>query len=145
MRTLSSAADDIEVGKRLKAIRTTTELSQREFGKLLGVSRSAYINYEQGNRELPTGLVRFLIKEFNVDSAWLILGPGRKPVYFNRPVIDIDLLTYLDSKLRDSLRENKIILDSKEHARVLILCYEHFSTQESVDETAIDLMLKMVA
>jgi transcriptional regulator with XRE-family HTH domain len=61
---------------RLRLIREKLGLIQTEFGEKLDVSKSTIINYESGKR-IPDALFLIdIIREFNIDPAWLLLGEG---------------------------------------------------------------------
>ena len=47
----------LEVGKKMKAARTNAAVSQRDMAKQLGLSNSAYSNYENGYSEPPAEVI----------------------------------------------------------------------------------------
>ena len=61
---------------RIKAVRETLKLSQREFGEKLGVSRDVIGNIEY-NRVPPKELfLRHMCELYNVNQHWLETGEG---------------------------------------------------------------------
>lgn len=61
---------------KIKAIREALKLSQREFGKKLGVSRDVISNIEN-NRVAPKELLlRHICELYNVNEYWLYTGNG---------------------------------------------------------------------
>jgi transcriptional regulator with XRE-family HTH domain len=64
------------VGKRIKALRETLEISQREFCKLLSLSGGYIAGIEVGLREANDRLVKLIASEFNADKEWLLTGKG---------------------------------------------------------------------
>ena len=61
---------------RIREIRKQHNLTQEEFGNMLGVSRIAITTYETG-RVVPDKSVRILIcTMFNVNETWLETGEG---------------------------------------------------------------------
>lgn len=58
-------------GDRLRALRQDMGLSQEEIAKKIGVSRPAYVNYEQG-KSRPTRKLEELSALFNVTSDYLM-------------------------------------------------------------------------
>lgn len=61
---------------KIKAIREALKLSQREFGKKLGVSRDVISNIEN-NRVAPKELLlRHICELYNVNEYWLHTGNG---------------------------------------------------------------------
>jgi len=61
---------------RLKKIRTTLHLSQREFSKRIFISQSLYADIELGNVELKERYVRLISSQFHVNIDWLKTGNG---------------------------------------------------------------------
>ena len=61
-----------EFCERLRELRLSRGLSQRDTANLLGVSRSAYANYEQGTREPSFVLLVRICREFHVSSDDLL-------------------------------------------------------------------------
>lgn len=61
---------------RLLAIRKDQKLSQEEFGKRIGVSRSAICNYEVGERPISNQVILAVCREFGVSEIWLRHGSG---------------------------------------------------------------------
>ena len=71
----------MEIAKRIKMLRG--DLSQGEFGRLIGISQSAVQNYEKGN--IPKGDVLIKIhKSLGVDITWLLTGEGEPPKQANK-------------------------------------------------------------
>jgi transcriptional regulator with XRE-family HTH domain len=62
------------LGNRLAAVRNTARLSQEEMSQRLGISRSAYQNYERGQRDLTAQLLLVIYEEFDVDPLWMLEG-----------------------------------------------------------------------
>ena len=67
---------DNKIGERIRLIRKHNRLTQLEFGERLGCSKSSIINYEKNNRSPDTIFLVKLLKEFNVNANWLLLGTG---------------------------------------------------------------------
>lgn len=61
---------------RLKAIRTSAGLSQKEFGAIMGIAQTSYANYENGRSSIPASLLEMLSKKLNINLNWLITGEG---------------------------------------------------------------------
>lgn len=61
---------------RIKMVRETLKLSQREFGEKLGVSRDVISNIEY-NRVQPKKLfLRHICQLYNINEHWLDTGEG---------------------------------------------------------------------
>jgi transcriptional regulator with XRE-family HTH domain len=66
----------MSLGNRIAKIRKRTGKNQVEFAQQLGVSQSAFKNYERSASDPPVSLLVHLCKEFDVGADWLILGRG---------------------------------------------------------------------
>jgi len=66
------------IQKRLKIIRKTTGMTQREFASKLGVSHT-YISELEGGRRTPSKLFMVAVEHvFGVNQSWLAAGKGEK-------------------------------------------------------------------
>ncbi|MCR1822437.1 helix-turn-helix domain-containing protein [Terrisporobacter muris] len=90
---------------RLKEIRLKKGLSQDEFSKKLGISRSHVASLEGGRKTLTERLINDISREYNVNKQWLISGDGEM---FIDPLDDIQLDEDIKeiTKLYLSLDEN---------------------------------------
>lgn len=61
------------IGKRIKTIRKAKGLSQNELGALVGVSGTAIMRYEKGEREPKIQLFRDIAKALSVSEDYLLL------------------------------------------------------------------------
>ena len=62
------------MGERVAAVRTMSRLSQEDMCRRLGISRSAFQNYERGQRDLTAELLLKIYEEFDVDPLWMLEG-----------------------------------------------------------------------
>lgn len=67
---------DIKIGNRLKAVRESQSLSQKNFSEKLGIQNQTYSKYENGDRSLPDA-IKLRICELGVNPGWLLTGEGR--------------------------------------------------------------------
>jgi len=61
---------------RIKQIRETLELSQRNFSMILSLSHSYIAGIESGNLKVNQRLIKLIISEFGVNETWLLKGKG---------------------------------------------------------------------
>lgn len=71
----------MEMHERIRQVRKENNLSQDEFAKRLGVTRSVISNIEldllaKPEQKIP--LVKLIAKEFNISEEWLLFGKGEK-------------------------------------------------------------------
>jgi transcriptional regulator with XRE-family HTH domain len=67
-------ADSINL--RIKQVRETLELSQRNFSSILSLSHSYIANVETGSLKVNGRLVKLIVSEFSVNEGWLLTGQG---------------------------------------------------------------------
>ncbi len=113
MSYFSSPVENAARGARLARIRQLRKLSQTEFSEKLGLSLRACRNYEQGEREMPVGVLHALFQVFGVDPLWMLIGDQEgKYSPIARP--DGELLEKIYVKLA-----NKLINDNKKRDPIL--------------------------
>lgn len=64
------------MNERIKYLRNTLGLTLEEFGKQLGVTRSAIGRIEKGDRGVTDQMVLAICREFEVNENWLRNGTG---------------------------------------------------------------------
>lgn len=64
------------IEQRLKTIRNSVGLSQKEFGAIMGIAQTSYANYENGRSSIPASLLEMLSAKLNINLNWLITGEG---------------------------------------------------------------------
>ena len=65
------------IGERIRALRTTRGLTQRELGRRIGVSAAAITQLESGTSKVPKATVLDgMCRELQTNSAWLLSGVG---------------------------------------------------------------------
>lgn len=60
------------MGEKLKELRKEKGCTQRKVAKAIGVTLSAYSNYEQGLREPSYQILKLLCRFFDVSADYLI-------------------------------------------------------------------------
>jgi transcriptional regulator with XRE-family HTH domain len=91
---------------RLKEIRTTLGLSQREFSKRIYISQSFYGDIELGKQVVSERIIHLVSTVFNVNKEWLKSGEGE--MFSSAPPdvkLDrlIEIYNSLDEQLQDYL------------------------------------------
>ena len=64
------------INDRLKEIRATLNISQREFSRKIFISQSLYADIELGNVEPKERFIRLVSSQFNVNLNWIKTGEG---------------------------------------------------------------------
>ena len=64
------------MNKRIRASRKTLSINQTEFGKMLGVSRSAVQKWELGENIPTNAAIELMAQKTGVNAHWLRTGEG---------------------------------------------------------------------
>jgi transcriptional regulator with XRE-family HTH domain len=64
------------VMERLKILRQTLNLSQKEFAKRIFISSSHYTCLETGHRNIKERILDAISKTYNANKEWLLTGKG---------------------------------------------------------------------
>jgi transcriptional regulator with XRE-family HTH domain len=64
------------IGLRLREIRRLKGLNQVDFAAKIGVSQTALVAYEKGERDPPSSALVALSREFDVRAEWILNGTG---------------------------------------------------------------------
>lgn len=68
----------MNIGNRILQIRKENDLSQDDFGKKIGLSRSIIGCYEKNLRNVSDRAIRDICMNFNINEEWLRYGKGDK-------------------------------------------------------------------
>jgi len=95
-------ADD--VNDRIKLVRTTLNISQRDFAKRIYISQTLLGNIELGTRNVNNRTIQLISTAFNVNKNWLLSGEGEM---LTAPAVDQKLSHLIDNfnQLEDSLKD----------------------------------------
>lgn len=145
MSILATSKQNLALGERLAAVRTAVGLSQDAFAESLGLSPRAYANYERGEREIPSAVVRTLYEVHGTDPLWLLAGPGIDPVYAPERQLNLPLLEELIRIVESSLQRAHKTLRPDKKARLIRLGYEHCMQAGEIDAGRIRDMLSLAA
>lgn len=64
------------IGERVRITRKTLGLTLEDFGKKLGVTKTAISNIEHGNRSLTEQMAKSISREYGINYFWLTKGDG---------------------------------------------------------------------
>ena len=98
-----------ELKERIKLVRTTLGISQRDFARRIYISQTLLGDIELGNRNVNERTIQLISTEFNVNKHWLLTGQGEM---FTAPPPDlqleklIEIFGKLDKPLRDYLLDH---------------------------------------
>ena len=97
-------------GERVKAVRNKKEMNMEQFGKRLGVQKSAISKIENGTRGLTNQMFTTICREFGVNEVWLRTGEGG----------DENMFTEVSDDDRFSLNLGKLSKSENEIARNML-------------------------
>jgi len=69
---------DGAVGTRLQHLRIKARLSQKQAGRLIGVSLPTYAKIEIGRRSLKAREAAVFAEQYGVDARWIVVGQSLK-------------------------------------------------------------------
>ena len=99
---------------RVKQLRQFLNISQEEFGKRIGITKSSVSNFEKGTRNMSEQTMKSICREFNVSIAWLKEGIG--DMFTNLPETILDQLVeeyHLDDFDKDLIKKYLDLTDSE--------------------------------
>lgn len=79
------------MNERLKKIRIELDLSQKEFGDKLGITKAAISRLESGSSNFTNERILSICREFNIDYLWFTEGIGE--MFADIPETTLDKLS----------------------------------------------------
>lgn len=92
--------------ERLKKLRKKLGLSQEEFGRQIGIGKTAVSKLETGENSPSEQTIMLICKEFNINEVWLRTGEGGEDSMYSK-VSEDDRFSLNLGKL--SMTENDFI------------------------------------
>lgn len=89
------------MNNRLKELRLTLKLSQKDFGAKLKLSPDMISLLERGKRKFTDRVISDICREFNVNKEWLVSGNGEM---FMDILTEIDEFNSADEEVQEMLR-----------------------------------------
>ena len=92
------------MNNRIKELRKSLNLSQKNFGERIGLTRDNIANIEGDRAEIKDVIVKSVCREFNVSERWLRTGEGDMYLQPKDEIADIVAeIIGMDSPIRDSI------------------------------------------
>ncbi len=110
------------IGSRLDEVRKREGLSQGEFCKALGISRTSLQNYVRGGRDIPTSILARLLELYSVDPSWMIQGDISETALRNKSEI-LAQIRAIGLAVENRAAEREIALSPEERWRVTSQLY----------------------
>jgi transcriptional regulator with XRE-family HTH domain len=104
------------LNERIKKLRLTLAISQRQFAKRIFVSQGLLAEIELGHRRVNNRIVHLISSQFKVNIDWLQKGEGE--IFFDAPPdIRLEHIIEIFNKL-DKILQDYLYLQSKELLRI---------------------------
>lgn len=103
------------MNERIMQIRVEQKLSQKDFGEIIGLSRSMISCYEKGLRKITERSMNDICREFSINKEWLLTGENE--MYISREedtvLINIfdEILNSDNKNLKELIRRISILED----------------------------------
>lgn len=105
------------MNERIRLLRKSLKLTLDEFGKRLGVTKTAMSNIENGNRNITDQMFISICREYHVNESWLRNGTGEMFLLLNE---DDEFSMYVGELAAKSSKDNELVAYRKE--KILTLC-----------------------
>jgi len=92
-----------EVGIRIKELRKKLGLTQREFGRKIGVMDTVVRRWEKGEFEPTTEKLKAIATEFGINLNWLLLGEGE--IFVRKESSSLPVAPLIDRELFQRITE----------------------------------------
>lgn len=120
-----------DYSKRLREVRRTLDISQKDFAAELSISSSFLSEIESGKTKPGYNFLTKLASEFNVNPAWLLLGKG--PMFLKDDETD----AIADDAFGDHTESIKELLWYFVHSPLVKLSVMAFATKFLLDNEEI--------
>ena len=106
---------DAILNERIKELRHELKMSQEDFGKKLGVTKSAISRIEKKVYNVTDSMVKLICREFNVNYIWLVDGTGDMFLDYESSILDsIDQIMFGESEFHKNLIKMTVDLSIEE-------------------------------
>lgn len=106
------------LNERIKILRKTLNISQRDFGKKIGISDTAVSKLESGERNPSEQTLKSICREYNVNYVWLTEGLGEMFTGVPDTIIDELVVQYDLNDVETEILKNYLTL-TKEQRQVV--------------------------
>ena len=127
----------MSIHERLATVRKDADLTQTEFAGRVGISRRAYVNYERGEREIPSAFVIKLYDNFSISPNWILLGKGQKTESLLSELIEDAVIAVGTFRVLKQLES-----DPERDAKLVMLLVDYFKQDREVDANFVQKMLE---
>lgn len=108
----------MDINERIRLLRESVSLTQEEFGKRLGVSRSVIKNLDYKKTKPKDLFIEHLCNTFKVNHEWLETGKGDMFVTISEYIVDKLIKEYNLDDVDDIIIRSYLNLSSDERSTV---------------------------
>lgn len=106
------------INERVKLIRNTLNLTQKEFGQRVTLAQTYLSQIEKGDRDVTEKIFKIICSEFNVEEEWLRNGTGEMFIEDDSTIISNLSTQYNLDALDIKIIESYLKLSSKQRSAV---------------------------
>jgi transcriptional regulator with XRE-family HTH domain len=104
------------LGERIKELRKSLNLTQKEFGERIGVKPNTIATYEIGRNQPIDAVISLMCREFKVSYDWLTTGQGEMFEDLPETVMDELTVAYHLDEMDRKIISKYLALNGQERA-----------------------------
>ena len=135
--SLARNMDNKKIGERLLRIRQDRKLSQTDFAAAIGVSQSAYNNYERGDRDIPSYLLLEIFIKFEIDPIFILTGEGSHAGYIP------ELMIASGKAVESAITDSGVEFDASQKWEMINFVYLQAVREGAVNQLLISTLLSI--
>lgn len=145
--SIKKSLDDISAwklaGTRVKQVRMSRNLTQKEFAETLGVSQGFLSEVEKGIKPASDTFFIALINLYKINEKWLLTGDG--PIFREekREVLNLQLMKEVIEHVEELFKKKKYYLPPRKKAEFIALLYEDILEDESRRENLNERVVRL--
>ena len=126
----------MSLSDRIGSLRKSLGFSQAEFAENLGLSLTAYKNYEKGSREPPASVLVLLCTLYDVVPAWLLIGESKI-----RSVLDVEKTEICLQLLQNFTDKYNANITKQQQAKLFNIIYESIDDEKINRDMLNDMLI----
>lgn len=130
----------MKIHNRLKIVRKKEGINQIPFAQLLGVSQSAYANYERGATDVPISVAQRICQDFGISADWLLLGNGAMAAEQLGPMVEEAVC-----EMRQFMDDNDLRIPAEKQGKIARFLFEEKASGRRIDSEFLDRISRTVA
>ncbi len=128
----------LSIAERLAHFRKSLGKKQIPFAEELGVSQSAYKNYEREATDLPISLAVKLCRDYNLSAEWLLLGRSGMTSKLSDEIIEQAVTV-----TREFIEENEFDIPPDKEAKIVRYLIRKMSETGEVSQKECEEIIRL--